>query len=48
MTDFNSGEFTMDVNEDAVVDFQRFLVKVSHPLFYVQISLTYTGSRPKD
>jgi hypothetical protein len=48
MTDFNSGEFTMDVNEDAVVDFQRFFVKVGHPLFYVQISPTPAGSRPKD
>jgi len=37
----------MDVNEDAVVEFQRFFVKVSHPLFYVQISLTPVGSRAK-
>jgi hypothetical protein len=48
MTDFNSGEFTMDVNEDAVVDFQRFFVKVNHPLYYVQILPTLVGSRPKD
>ena len=48
MADFNSGEFAMDVNEDAVVDFQRFFVKVSHPLYYVQISPTPVGSRSKD
>jgi hypothetical protein len=48
MVGFNSGEFTMDVNEDAVVDFQRFFIKVSHLLFYVQISPTPAGSRPKD
>jgi hypothetical protein len=32
-SDFGSGEFTMAVNEDAVVDFQRFSVTVIDTTF---------------
>jgi hypothetical protein len=38
----------MAVNEDAVVDFQRFFVKVSYPVFCEETWLTLAGSRPKD
>jgi len=42
MSDFGSGEFTMAVNEDAVVDFQRFSVTViTHAVLVSNLAHTH-------
>jgi TPP-dependent 2-oxoacid decarboxylase len=43
MADCSSGEFTMAVNEDAVVDFQRFFVSVIRHVFLI-LNIAYIHS----
>ena len=44
IADFSSGEFTMAVNEDAVVDFQRFFVSViRHVLLILNIAYIHSS-----